>query len=152
MRAGDPVHDFGLAHRDAERHSGSNALGHADDVGMDATVLNGKPFAGTADAALDFIHYQQDAVLVADAAQLFHEDCWSNDISAFALNRLDKNRGDFFWREDRLEKLLFNVARAAEREFLRILRTAGTSAIDIGIADMRNARHHRRETPLLLRL
>ena len=134
MRTRNPVHDLGLAHGDAERHSGGNALRHANDVGMHAGVFDGKPFAGAANAALHFVHHQQNAVLVADAAQFLHEDRRSDDVPAFALDRLDKNRRHFFRREHGLKQFVFDVAGAAEREFLRILRTARAAAIHIGIS------------------
>ena len=104
------------------------------------------------DATLDFVHHQQDAVLVADAAQFLHEDRRSDDVSALALDRLDKNGRDFFRREDGLKQFVFDIARAAERKFLGVLRTARTAPIHIGIAHVRNSRHQRRETALLLRL
>src|SRR6185312_3636707 len=66
--AGDPVHDFGAAHGDAERHAGGNALGDADDIGLDAGMLDGPPLSGAARAALHFVHNQQNSVAVADAA------------------------------------------------------------------------------------
>jgi hypothetical protein len=143
---------LGLAHGDAQRHAGGNALRHANDVGLHAGVFNRKPFARAADATLHFVDHQQDAVLVADAPQFLHENGRSDDVSAFALNRLDENGGDFFRRENSFEQFVFDVARAAEREFLGILRTTRAAAIHIGIADVGHAGHERREAPLLLRL
>jgi len=75
-------------------------------------------------------------VLVADAPQFLHENGRSDDVSAFALNRLDKNGGDFFRRENSLKQFVFDVARATEREFVGILRTTRAAAIHIGIADV----------------
>ena len=91
-------------------------------------------------------------MLVADAPQFLHENGRSDDVSAFALNRLDKNGGDFFRRENSLKQFVFDVARATEREFVGILRTTRAAAIHIGIADVGHAGHERREAPLLLRL
>src|SRR3979490_1007351 len=149
MRARNPIHDLSLTHGDAKRHSRSDSLRHTDNVGMHAGVLDGKPFAGAADTTLYFVHHQQDAVLVADAAQLFHENVGRNNVSPFALNRLHENCRYFLGSENSLKQFLFDVTRATEREFLRVLRTTGTPAIDVGVADMRNSRHHRREAPLL---
>ena len=61
-------------------------------------MLNRPPLAGTASSALDFIRHQQNAVLVADAAQLLHEDGGRNHVTALALHRLDKNGRYFFGR------------------------------------------------------
>ena len=121
MRTGNPVHDFGLRHGDAQRHAAGNSLGDANNVRLNAGVLNGPPFAGAARAGLDFIGDQQDAVAIANAPQLLHEHGRGDHVSAFTLNRLDENRGHFLRRQRRLEQLLFDEARAAQREGLRFL-------------------------------
>ena len=152
VRTGNPVHDFGLADDHAERHAGGNALGAANDVRMHAGVLDRPPLAGAAHAGLHFVHHQQDAVLVANAAQFLHEDGRSDNVSAFALDWLHENCRDFFRRERRLEQLVFDEAGAAERESFGVLRPAFATTVDIGIAHVRHARNQRRETALLLRL
>src|SRR5437879_9343993 len=76
---------------------------------------------------------------VANAAQLLHENCRSDDISAFALHRLDENRGDFFRRKDRLEELVFNEAGASKRVLLAFTE-------DVRKRNMGNSGHQRRET------
>ena len=83
-------------------------------------MLDGKPLAGAGHATLHFVGDQQDAVLVANAAQLFHEDGGSDHVSAFALHRLDKDRRHFFGRQNGLEQLFFNVGGAAQSELLRV--------------------------------
>src|SRR5450432_3718267 len=85
MRAGDPIHDLRARHGDAERHAGGNALGHANDIRLHSRVLDGDPLAGAADAALDFVYHQQNAVAVANAAQFLHERRRCDDVAAFAL-------------------------------------------------------------------
>ena len=45
---------------------------------------------------LHFIRDQQDAVTVANASQLLHEDRRSHHVSALTLHRLDENRRHFF--------------------------------------------------------
>ena len=152
VRAGLPVHDLGARHADAERHAGRDAFGHADDVGLDAGVLDGPPLAGAARAGLHFIGDQQDAVLVADAAQFLHEDGGGDDVAAFALDRLDEDGGYLFGRKRGLEELLFDVARAAQREGFFFLRAAATAAIGVGIADVGYSGHERRKAAALLRL
>ena len=42
-----------------------DALGHADDVGLDAVVLDGEHLAGAAEAALHLVGDEQDPVLPA---------------------------------------------------------------------------------------
>ena len=90
--------------------------------------------------------------LVADAAQLLHEDGGSDDVAALALDGLEEDGGDLFRREDGLEELLFDVAGAAEGEGFFFLRTAAASAIGVGIADVSDAGDEGGEAALLLRL
>src|ERR1039457_5955907 len=52
VRARHPVHDFSLCHHDAEGHTAGNSLGAAEDVGLNARVLDGPPLSGTACARL----------------------------------------------------------------------------------------------------
>ena len=152
MRARNPVHDFGAAHHDAQRHAGSDAFRHANDIGLHSGVLDGPPLAGATGAALDFIRHQQNAVLVADAAQLLHEDGGRDHVSALALHRLDENCRHFFRSQRRLEQLVFDEAGAAQSESFGILRAAFAAAIDVGIAHVSDARNAGAETALLLRL
>ena len=51
----------------------------------------GPPLAGAADAALHFVDDEQDAVLVADAAQFLHEDGGRDHVAALALDGLDED-------------------------------------------------------------
>ena len=107
-----------LRHADAERHAGRDAFGDADDVGLDAGVLDGPPLSGSADAGLDLVGDEQDAVPVADAADLLEEVVGRDDVAAFALDGLEDDGGDFFGREDGFEELVFDVAGAVECEGL----------------------------------
>src|SRR5580698_10487563 len=58
--AGHPIHDFGTGHANAKGHAAGYAFGHADDVGLDAGVLDGPPLAGAARAALHFVGDEED--------------------------------------------------------------------------------------------
>ena len=99
---------------------------------MNASVLDGEPFAGAGDSALYFVGDQQNAVLVADAAQFLHENGGRYHVSAFALNRLNEHGGHFFRRQNRLEQLVFQVGSAAQGELLGI-HAFRRSAINIGV-------------------
>ena len=60
------------AHR-AELDVGrGEALGHRDEVGHDAPVVDGEPPAGAAEAGHHLVGDQQDAVPVADLAHALH--------------------------------------------------------------------------------
>ena len=58
---------------------------------------------GSTGARLDLVGHEQDAVVVADLAQSGEEVVFGNDVAAFALDRLDHDRGDFVGRDEPLE-------------------------------------------------
>src|SRR5579863_541700 len=118
---------------------------------MNASVLDGPPFPGATDTALHLVSDQENAVAVANAAQFLHEDGGSNDISTFALHRLDKDCGHFLGGKRSLKELVFDEAGAAQREGFGILRSAFASAIYIWITDVSDARNQWAEAPFLLR-
>ena len=103
-----PIHDVGLGQRDPERHSGRDAFGHANNVRLHASVLDRPPFTCASCAALDFIGNQQNAVPIANPAQLLHEVCGCRDIATLSLYRLDENCRYFLRRQSGFEQLLFN--------------------------------------------
>src|ERR1700687_384354 len=145
MRAWDPVHRVGAAHHDAERHSGSDPFRPADDIGLHSGVLNGPPLSGSSGTALDFIRHQQNAVLVADAAQLLHEDRGRDYVAALALHWFDKNCRYFFRSQRGLEQLVLDKARAAQSKGLGVLRASFAAPVNVGIAHMSHARNARAE-------
>ena len=63
-----------------------------------------------------------------------------------------KMAAHFLGRKRGLEELVLDEAGAAERERVRLLRAAFAAAVDVGIADVRDAWNQRREAALLLRL
>ena len=85
-------------------------------------------------------HDQQDAVLVADAANLLEEDRGCDDVAALALDGFEEDGGDLFGWEDGLEELVLDVAGALQREGFLLLRCRRAAAIGVGIADVRDAR------------
>src|SRR6185312_7354511 len=114
-----------LRHADAERHAGGDAFGHADDVGLNAGVLDGPPLAGAACSRLNFVHDEEDAVLVADATNLLEEVGGSDDIAALALDGFEDDGGDLLGWEDGLEEFVFDVAGAVEGEGFLLFGAAG---------------------------
>src|SRR6266702_3987087 len=152
MRTRRPVHDFGARHADAQRHSRRNALGDADDVGLDAGVLDGPPLSGSAGAGLDVIGDQQNAMPVADAPNLLQENVGRDDVAAFALDRLQNDCGNLFGRQRGLEQLVFDETRAGEPERFRGRQSFVAAAIRVRIGNVSDARNERREAALLLNL
>src|SRR5256885_490676 len=131
MRTRYPVHDVGAREGHTQRHSGSNSLGDTNDVGLDAGMLDGPPFTGSANAGLDFISNQQDAILVANAPQFTQEFRGRGKISALTLHRLDKNRSYLFRRQRGFEKFLLDETRGLDGVLFGI-RPLGT-AVEVGI-------------------
>ncbi len=152
MGAGNPIHDFGTGHADAEGHSGSDALGDADHVRLDAGMLDGPPLSSPTCAALDFVDDEENAVTIADGTQFAHEVVRSNDITAFALDWFDEDSCYFFRGNGGFEKLFLDEAGTAESEGFLFLRTAGTPAIGVWEADVGDAGNEWREPSTLLRL
>ena len=65
----DRIHDLGAAGDRREREAARDALGARDQVGHDAVVLDRVPGAGAADAGLDLVGDEDDAVLGAELAR-----------------------------------------------------------------------------------
>src|SRR5690348_6286235 len=82
---------------------------------------------------------------IANPSQLLHEDGRRGNISAFALNGLNKNGSDFLRRKSGLEQFVFDKASAGQRVLL-------TLAIDVRIENVSYARRGRTEAAALLRL
>src|SRR4029079_11296457 len=97
------------------------------------------------DAALHFVGDEQNAVAIADAAQLLHEHWRRRNIPTLALHRLDEDCGNFFRGHGGFENLVFEEARTGQRVVFSL-------AIDIRIRNMGHARNERSKTAALPRL
>ena len=64
---------LGRGEAGAHREAAADALGHRHDVGRHAGPFIGEELAGAADAGLDLVEDQEQAVLVAEAAQFAQE-------------------------------------------------------------------------------
>src|SRR5581483_783740 len=113
-------------------------------------MLDRPPFAGASAARLHFIHHQQNSVPIADAPQLLHELRRRDHISALALDRLHKDRRDFFRWKRGLEQLLFDKTRTINSILPCVY--AFRTAVQVGIGHMAYAWNQRGKTPPLLRL
>ena len=76
-------------------------------------MFNRPHLARAPDARLHFVNDEQDAVLVADAAQTLQKSLGGRHIAAFALHRFDYDRGDFFGRGCRLKQTFFDPIQSA---------------------------------------
>ena len=77
----------------AEREAAADRLRGRDDIRLHAGPFMGEELAGASHAALNFIEKQQQAELVGDGAQAFQELDVGGAHAAFALHRLDQDRG-----------------------------------------------------------
>src|SRR5262245_19644365 len=97
MAAGRPIHDVRLGDDGPERQPARNALRTTDDIRLDAGVFDREHLAGSSHTALHFVDDEQDAMFVAERPQ-FAQELWRGDvIAAFALDRLDEDRGNLVW-------------------------------------------------------
>ena len=81
-------------------------------------MFHGEELAGAAEARLDFVGDQQDAVVVAELAQAHHEFLRRDVEAAFALHRLDDDGGDARGLHIGLEQPLDGMHRVLHRDAL----------------------------------
>jgi hypothetical protein len=82
--------NFSAGRAEAQRDVGAgDALGGGEDVGSDAPVLHGEPLPGAAPAGHDLVGDEEDARLVADAAELGHVFVRGDDDAVGADDGLD---------------------------------------------------------------
>ena len=110
-----PVHQLGAGDDAGQRQAAGEALADAHDVGLDAVVLARPHRAGAADAGLHLVDDEQDAVAVAQLAQVGQPARRRHDVAAFALDRLDEDRRHVGWVGELLEQDLLDVVGAGQR-------------------------------------
>ncbi len=108
-----------------QRQPAGQALADAHDVGLDAVVLARPHRAGAADAGLHLVDDEQDAVLVAQPAQVGEPAGGRHDVAALALDRLDEDGGDVARVGELREQHLLDVGGAGERRPGRTDRRTG---------------------------
>ena len=92
MGAGVPfVHDLFAGHHSRQRQARGDALSRDDDVGGDAVVFHRKELSRAAEARLDLVGDQHDAVCVTDGTQTLQKRRRWHHIAAFAEHRLDED-------------------------------------------------------------
>jgi ParB family chromosome partitioning protein len=99
-------------------------LAERDDVGLDVVVLPHPRLARSEEAGLHFVEHEQRFVLVGVAAQALQELRAEVVVAAFALHRLDQDRGDpvlvlLEGRFDLEAGLLFRAPRRRSRRCRR---------------------------------
>ncbi len=105
---------------EAERDvGGGDAFGGGEDVGGDAPVLHGEPFAGASPAGHDLVGDEEDAGFVADAAEFGHVFGGRDDDAVGADDGLDDDGGDVGFVADHVLEVV----------------GAGDVAAGVGVAD-----------------
>jgi len=99
-----PVHKLGLADGDAQRHAEAMPFAMQTMSGCTPVCFNRKPLP-VRPTTLHFVDHSAGSVLVADAPHSCMKMVGAMTLSAFALDRLDKNGGDFFRRRIVLNSL-----------------------------------------------
>src|ERR1700745_417026 len=89
LTRGDSAGEFFARQKCAERKSGGDWLGDANDIGLNAKALEGEEIAGSAQAALDFVEDERGLGAVGNRAAL--------------LEKLDRALQDSTFPEDGLE-------------------------------------------------
>ena len=99
----------------AQRHPGRNSFRHADDIRLNSSVIHGPPFSRAPHARLHFVRNQQNSVLAAQAFQALQKLRRRRNVSAFSLNWLDEDCGNFFGIHQLLEKFIFDLRQRIAR-------------------------------------
>ena len=86
------VGGFGAGNDGTNRHARAQPFGQRHHVRQNAGPLVGKPFSGTAHAALHLVNHQQPVVLIAELAGLPKVVVGYGVNAAFTLNGFKKDR------------------------------------------------------------
>ena len=103
----------------ADREAAAQALGDGGDVRAHARLLAGEQRAGAAHAGLDLVEHQEQAVLVAQCAQLLQALRRHRADAALALDRLDQD-GRGLGPDRRVQRLVIAERQDVEARQQRI--------------------------------
>src|SRR5439155_15472119 len=126
------VHDFRAASHRGDWHATAEGFRHGDQIGLDAEMFGGKPFAGAGETGLHFVGDEENAVLAANVLQQLEVAARRNDEAAFAKNRFGDDGGDGFRSDDTLEGV-FEVVRESfgGGTFFATVRISERDAVDV---------------------
>ncbi|CAH0327772.1 hypothetical protein SRABI128_06447 [Microbacterium sp. Bi128] len=130
----DGVEEIGAAGDGGERHAAGDALGHGDDVRDNTFVVHGEPFTGAAEAGLDLIGDEHDALVLGPVRQRGQEPVGGDNEAALALDRFDDDRGNLLAANlllDHGDGALGSLGTGDLRVFLAE-RVAHRHAVDLG--------------------
>ena len=101
-----------------ERKAAGDSLGHADDVGLDAVVLDGEHLAGATEPALHLVGDEHDPVLLASFDEARHERLRRRDVTTLAQHRLEDDGCGLVRRGHRLQQVIEALQRLGHRNVL----------------------------------
>src|SRR5262249_23522970 len=107
-------------------------------------MITGPHLACASHAALDLVRHDENAVAASQLLQFTEESPRWNHVSAFALYRLDEDRGHFLGRHGSAKQDLLDLADRIAGMVFRW--NAPWTAIGIGKGCVRHARHKRSKT------
>ncbi len=116
------VHDLGAAEDAGERQPARDRLGDADQVRLDAGMLDREEAAGAAEPGLHLVDDEHDPVIVAEAADSGDELGRRDDEASLALNRFEDDRGDGLRGDDGRERALQRRERGLARDAAVLVR------------------------------
>ena len=138
-------HDFLTRDDGRERHAGGDGFRRCDDIRLDTRFL---PIFGSehasraAEAGLDFVCHEQDALLVADLADGLDPLDWRGDEAAFALQRLDDSGRDVLGRAALLKDLVELLDVVIDGLVIRHASRLAVEVWELGAIDAIGERAH----------
>ena len=87
------VHDLGAARDGSQRHTTGDTLGRRDEVWNDTLMLAREPVTRAAEAGLDLVGDEYDAILLGECCHRREVAGCGHDETALALNGFDDDGG-----------------------------------------------------------
>jgi hypothetical protein len=139
------LHDASLCDDHADGQAGAESLRQRHNVRHHIEVLRGEHLARAADAGLDLVKNQQNAVPIAQFPQALQKSIGGNQVAALALNRLDENGRHFAGRHVVHEQYVFDITQHRTT----LIGAGEQRPVVVRIGHVSDARHAREESLLL---
>ena len=126
------VHDFGAAGDRGYGHAAAEGFCRGDQIGLDAEMFGGEPFAGAGETGLHFVGDKENAVLAANILQQLEVVARRNDEAAFAEDGFGDDGGDGFGSDGTFERI-FKMMRESfgGGSFFAAIRISERNAVNV---------------------